>query len=114
MSNNPSTAMPAPNLISLPRSQTRAADVLQRQCAFSKPECVDATRRLLHLCKAADLPNDIISDGPALDRALWRYEAHWLPLLVALALVAPGGAEAAVKGRHWRGFTRAVDEVRRL
>jgi hypothetical protein len=101
-------AMPPPTLVELPRAQARAAASLQRFFAYSKPESVDAARRLLHLCKAVDLVNEPLYAGPALARALWRYEALWLPLLVAV--------DEGFRGRsvgHSPAFGRAVEEIRR-
>lgn len=96
-------------LTPLPRAQARAAAGLQRYCTYSRPESVDAARRLLHMCKAADLGNEPLYAGGALERALWRYEALWLPLLVAV--------DPALRARrvaHSPAFARTVEELRRM
>lgn len=64
---------------------------------------------MLHMCKAADLTNESMYEGPALERAMWRYEALWLPLLVALAS-GPNGPKSVGN----KNFARAVEEVRRI
>ena len=69
------------------------------------PEYVQAARQMLYLVKAVDLTNESLYEGPALERALWRYEALWLPLVVALTL------EPKYKCTN-ASFARKVEDIR--
>lgn len=78
---------------------------MQRNLSRSKPEYVDATRRMLYLVKAVDLTLESLYEGPALERALWRYEALWLPLLVAIEV------DTSFACTH-QNFARKVEDIR--
>lgn len=78
---------------------------MQRNLSRSKPDYVHATRHMLYLCKAVDLTLESLYEGPALERALWRYEALWLPLLVALKVDPKHRCTNST-------FARKVDDIR--
>ena len=59
---------------------------MQRKLSHSMPEYVQAARHMLYLVKAVHLTNESLYEGAALQRALWRYESLWLPLLIALTV----------------------------
>lgn len=99
--------MPIPKLTQLDRGQTKESQALQRGLARSKPEAITSARKLLFLCKAVDLTEEPLYKGPALQRALWRYEALWLPILVA---TSPAHAARPIK--HSTAFERRVEELR--
>lgn len=78
---------------------------MQRNLSRSKPQYVSAAREMLYLAKAVDLTFESLYSGLALERALWRYEALWLPLVVALT----------VDPKHsvvQQSTARKVDEIR--
>lgn len=76
-------------------------------------EYIHATRRMMYMVKAVDLTLESLYSGRALERAIWRYEALWLPLLAALS-DPPVGNEKPRKPPVWRhrSFTTKVDEIR--
>lgn len=92
----------------LDRRMSKDAQAMQRGLTRSKPEAVDAARRMLFMVKAVDLTYEPLYDGPALARAVWRYEALWLPLLFA---TSPAHAPP-VQILHSNAFARTVDEIR--
>lgn len=102
-----SSKMPVPKLTILERSQIKESQSLQRGLARSKPEAITSARKFLFFCKAVDLTEEPLYKGPALQRALWRYEALWLPLLVATSL-----PHASRRVKHSPAFARRVDELR--
>lgn len=78
---------------------------IQRKLSHPMPDYVQAARQMLYLVKAVDLTNESLYSGEALERALWRYEALWLPLVVALTIEP--------KYRCTNGsFGRKVEEIR--
>jgi Glycine-rich domain-containing protein-like len=101
-------------LAPLDRRSSKEAQSLQRALVRSKTEAVVAARRMLFLVKAVDLTVEPLYAGPALDRALWRYEALWLPLLLATAAGPPGSTAAAAPLRvlHSSRFAQTVEEIR--
>lgn len=79
---------------------------MQRNMSHSMPEYVQAARQMLYFAKAVDLTNESLYSGPALERALWRYEALWLPLVVALTI------DPQYKCTN-QSFSRKVEDIRR-
>lgn len=85
---------------------------IQRSLARTKPEYVDMTRRNMYLVRAVDVSYESLYEGPALRRAIWRYEALWLPLLLAVLLPAsatPSDPALAAKVGHIRAKNAAGD-----
>lgn len=78
---------------------------MQRNLSHSMFEYVQAARNMLYLVKAVDLTNESLYSGPALERALWRYEALWLPLIVAVTV------DPSYKCSH-TSFGCKVDDIR--
>lgn len=62
----------------------------QQNLCHSIANYIQATRHMTYLVKAADLTLEPLYSGRALERAIWRYEALWLPLMAAISL--PPGA----------------------
>eukprot|EP00172_Hildenbrandia_rubra_P001077 Plantae.Rhodophyta-Hildenbrandia_rubra.ctg16447.p1 GENE.Plantae.Rhodophyta-Hildenbrandia_rubra.ctg16447~~Plantae.Rhodophyta-Hildenbrandia_rubra.ctg16447.p1 ORF type:complete len:534 (+),score=101.54 Plantae.Rhodophyta-Hildenbrandia_rubra.ctg16447:349-1950(+) len=94
----------------LPKDLLKDVLALQRDLRHSKREYVDACRRMLALVKSVDLTFESLYEGPALERALWRYEAMWLPLVAGVAL---GGndKDKKVGGGSNTVFGRKVEDV---
>lgn len=63
---------------------------------------------MIYLTKAVDLTLESLYSGPALRRAIWRYEALWLPILAAVS--APPAANEGVWTVH--SFGARVSEIR--
>lgn len=59
---------------------------MQRNLQHSQSDYIQAARKLTYLTKAVDLSLTSLYTGPALTRAIWRYESLWLPLLAAVSL----------------------------
>ncbi len=87
------------------RSLQKTLLTIQRKLSHPMPEYVQAARQMLYLVKAVDLTNESLYTGPALERALWRYEALWLPLVVALTVDPKHKCTNA-------SFARKVEEIR--
>lgn len=83
---------------------------MQRNLAHSQAEYIHAVRRMTYLVKAVDLTLESLYAGRALRRAIWRYEALWLPLLAALG--DPPTSEPRPK-RNWAqiSFANKVEEI---
>lgn len=58
---------------------------MQRNLSHSMTDYANATRRMIYMVRAVDLTFEPLYSGPPLERALWRYEALWLPLLAAVS-----------------------------
>lgn len=87
---------------------------IQRSLARTKPEYVDMTRRHMYLVRAVDVSFESLYEGPALRRAIWRYEVLWLPLLMAVMLPAsatPSDPAVATKVAHIRAKNAAGDAL---
>lgn len=86
---------------------------LQRNLSHSMSEYVLATRRMIYMVKAVDLTLESLYSGRALQRAIWRYEALWLPVLAALSN-PPSKNGKKTKEPVWRhtAFSTKVDEIR--
>lgn len=81
---------------------------MQRNMSHSAAEYVNVTRRMMYMVKAVDLTLESLYTGRALDRAIWRYEALWLPLLAAVS--NPPTQDAQPKWTQ-SSFTTKVDEI---
>lgn len=62
---------------------------MQRNLSHSMTDYANATRRMIYMVRAVDLTFEPLYSGPPLDRAIWRYEALWLPLLAAVSNPPP-------------------------
>lgn len=83
---------------------------MQRNLSHSQAEYIHAARRMMYLVKAVDLTLESLYAGPALSRAIWRYEALWFPLLAALSS-PPSSSPPAFKWATAALATK-VDEIR--
>lgn len=81
---------------------------MQRNLSHSLAEYVQAARRMTYMVKAVDLTLESLYKGRALTRAIWRYEALWLPLLAALS--NPPDHSNPVWRHHT--FATKVEEIR--
>lgn len=81
---------------------------MERNLTHSTAEYVQAARRMMYFTKAVDLTLESLYCGPALDRAVWRYEALWLPILAAVSDPSPSVT------RSWanHSFATKVSEIR--
>lgn len=86
---------------------------LQRDLSRSMAEYINATRRMIYLVKAVDLTLESLYSGRALERAIWRYEALWLPILAALSDPTSGSNQLDDRPA-WKqpAFTTKVDDIR--
>lgn len=86
---------------------------MQRNLSHSMAEYIQTTRRMTYMVKAVDLTLESLYTGRALHRAIWRYEALWLPLLAALENPPNAQGEESVQ-ISWRvpSFDTKVDEIR--
>lgn len=86
---------------------------LQRNLSQSMADYVHATRRMIYMVKAVDLTLESLYSGRALERAIWRYEALWLPILAALSN-APSGTFKPPKQPTFSqsSFSTKVDDIR--
>lgn len=85
----------------------------QRNLSRSMAEYVQATRRMIYMVKAVDLTLESLYSGHALVRAIWRYEALWLPILAALS-DPPTGPNKRSRRPTWRqtSFATKVEDIR--
>lgn len=82
---------------------------MQRNLAHSAGEYVNVTRRMMYMVKAVDLTLESLYTGRALERAIWRYEALWLPLLASVSNPTTNPINP-----KWvqSSFSTKVDEIR--
>lgn len=82
---------------------------MQRNMSHSAAEYINVTRRMIYMVKAVDLTLESLYTGRALERAIWRYEALWLPLLAAISNPPTSSMKP-----QWRNtsFATKVDEIK--
>lgn len=83
---------------------------VQRNLSHCQADYITAARRLMYMVKAVDLTLESLYTGPALERAVWRYEALWYPLLAAVAQ-HPSKQRPELNWVH-HAFATKVDEIR--
>lgn len=86
---------------------------MQRNLSHSMAEYIQAARQMTFMVKAVDLTLESMYEGRALQRAIWRYEALWMPILAALNN-PPTAEDENPRKPKWRhhAFGTKVDEIR--
>jgi hypothetical protein len=75
-----------------------AAPMAVSSLALPKDVLLDVGFELIRLLKSVDSCGYNLYDGPALQRAMWRYETMWLPLLGALSASRPAAPSTGTGG----------------
>lgn len=88
----------------------------QVQSGLARPmnEYIRAARRMTFMVKAVDLTFESLYEGRALERAIWRYESLWLPLLAAVSDPPTADSIDVLPRPQWSqtSFALRVDEIR--